>query len=76
MTPEQEAKQIEAEKRAQRAAEERMELAWAVLNDDAEDEAGELAGPFCGCLTCEVREILDAAYPHLKAVWEVEAADV
>jgi hypothetical protein len=64
---------IEAEKRAQQAAEERLELAYAVLNDEAEDEAGELAGPFCGCMTCEVREVLDAAWPHLKTAWEAGA---
>lgn len=56
------------EKRAQQAAEERIELAYALLDDDPEleDAAADLAGPFCGCITCEVREILDAAWPYLQ----------
>lgn len=58
---------------AQRAAEERLEAAWSFLNDEGEElEGPELAGPFCGCLTCEVREVLDAAEPHLRAMWEAE----
>lgn len=65
---------------AQRAAEERLELAYAILNEDIDEDselADQLAGPFCGCMTCEVREVLDAAYPHLLAGWEAEqAADV
>lgn len=70
----------EAARRAQKAAEERLELAYAILNGEADDLtddldaelAGELAGPFCGCVTCEVREVLDAAFPHLRAGWEAE----
>jgi hypothetical protein len=26
----------------------------------------ETAGPYCGCEDCEVREVLWAAYPHLR----------
>lgn len=58
---------------AQRAAEERLELAWAYLDQNSEGEEGdlsELAAPFCGCIPCHVREVLDAAYPHLRALWE------
>lgn len=40
-------------------------------NDDG-PEPEDLAGPYCGCITCDVREILHAAYPHLLAGWEAE----
>lgn len=67
MTPEEHASA------AQRAAEERLEAAWALIHEEGEEgEEPELAGPFCGCLTCEVREVLDAAYPHLRAMWEAD----
>lgn len=56
---------------AQRAAEERLEAAYMAL-DDEEVEVPELAAEFCGCWTCEVREVLDAAYPHLRAMWEAD----
>lgn len=52
------------ELRAQEAAELRISDLWAYENDEL-DEEPDSAGPFCGCLTCEVREILDAAYPYL-----------
>lgn len=58
---------------AQRAAEERLEAAWAALDDEeGECEDPELAGPFCGCTTCLVREVLDAAYPHLREAWKAD----
>lgn len=59
---------------AQTAAEERLEALWAREFDDEEGEV-DSAGPFCGCVTCEVREVLDAAYPHLMAIarWEVQS---
>lgn len=81
MTPEELDQALyEASEAAQKAAEARLELAYAVLNGEAEDLtddmdaelAGELAGPFCGCITCEVREVLDAAYPHLAKGWEAQ----
>lgn len=64
----------ELEKRAQERAEMRLEMAHAILLDDTDEdlpfehqpERDELAGPFCGCLTCEVREALDAAWPFLQ----------
>jgi len=52
---------------AQRAAEARLFDCFEGLHDD---EAGDSAvGPFCGCDTCIVREVLDAAWP-----WLFEAA--
>lgn len=71
---------------AQRAAEERIEDAFTLLNNEddqvldflsPEDQdriETSLAGPFCGCLTCEVREILHAAYPHLRDIALLEAS--
>lgn len=63
----------ELEKRAQQRAEMRLEMAHAILLDENDEEplpmdheGDELAGPFCGCLTCEVREALDAAWPFLQ----------
>lgn len=55
---------------AQQAAEEHLEACWAHLNDDAPEP--DTAAPFCGCLTCEVRETLHAAHPHLLAAWEAD----
>ncbi len=55
---------------AQQAAEEHLQACWANLDDDGEEP--ETAAPFCGCLTCEVRETLHAAYPFLVQGWEAE----
>jgi len=62
-------------KAATAAAERRLAIAYAVESEDEEflselNPAGsfdELAGPFCGCDTCVIREVLDAAWPHLLA---------
>ena len=51
------------EKQAQDAAEKRLMEAWDNWND--ENDGATLTGPFCGCDTCVVREILHAAWPHL-----------
>lgn len=62
--------------RAHRAAERRVELAFLLMaagegDDDiepgllAEAEDEPYAGPFCGCLTCVIREALDAALPEM-----------
>jgi len=58
---------IAIEKRAQRAGEQRFDMAMDSVYSEDEDayENLELAGPFCGCTTCVVREILDAAWPHM-----------
>lgn len=65
----------ELEVEAQRAAEFRLAAANEFLWLEEEGEfAGiheeakamtDLAGPYCGCDTCLVREVLDAAWPYL-----------
>jgi hypothetical protein len=67
---------LELQAAAQKAAEHRLavanEMLWADEEGEREDvdrpEWDELAGPFCGCDTCIVREILDAAWPHLQTL--------
>lgn len=49
---------------AQAAAENHIAACYEYVNDDGPEPEG-LAGPFCGCPTCDVRETLHAAYPHL-----------
>lgn len=56
---------------AQKAAEEHLAACWASLHDEDVPEP-ETFSPFCGCQTCEVREVLHAAEPHLRAAWEEE----
>jgi hypothetical protein len=61
---------------AQRAGERRLAIGMAATYDEVESLGGleppgdvsELCGPFCGCDTCIVREVLDAAWPHLVKV--------
>lgn len=63
---------------AQRSAEERIGLATDLLfNEDDETHPGYsfLAGPYCGCDTCIVREVLDAAWPFLKEIALMEGPD-
>lgn len=51
---------------AQRAAEERLNALDDNLLDDVPLPPGiEPVAPYCGCRTCEVREILAAAWPFL-----------
>jgi hypothetical protein len=60
---------------AQKAGERRLAIGMATVYDEVEAlggleppaDAGELCGPFCGCDTCIVREVLDAAWPHILA---------
>jgi hypothetical protein len=69
---------------AQKAAERRLAICWEVMMaSDGGDEGDldqiegvdELAGVFCGCETCVVREVLDAAWPHLvRVLWHQTAA--
>lgn len=52
---------------AQRSAEARL---FDCMDGLYDDESGDSAvGAFCGCYTCIVREVLDAAWP-----WLYEAA--
>lgn len=60
------------EQQAQRAAEARIE-ALAEHEELCEGlpaeewpEAPESNGPWCGCQTCVVREVLDAAWPIMR----------
>lgn len=55
---------------AQNAAEAHLEACWAWLDDDGPEP--DMAGPFCGCATCLVRETLHAAWPYLRQLALVE----
>lgn len=61
---------------AQRAAEshlgECLEFLHAGGPDDLEPES---SGPFCGCLTCIVREVLFAAHPHAHTAIQLELTE-
>ena len=55
---------------AQRAAEAHLEACYEALYDEDGEEREDLpespaVGPFCGCTTCEIREVLHAAWPIL-----------
>lgn len=56
---------------AQKAAEEHIEAVWDAWNDeqdgDSDGSDSPAIGPYCGCVTCEVREILHAAVPLIAA---------
>ena len=39
---------------------------------EADDWPLQPAGPFCGCTTCVVREVLHAGFHHMKALLEDE----
>lgn len=69
---------------AQKAAEKRLadaaDMMWhheeGVGDGRDHPEWDDIAGPFCGCDTCVVREVLDAAWPYLKELAAVvESAD-
>lgn len=55
---------------AQQTAELHLEACWAYVHDDGPEP--DTLAPFCGCLTCEVREVLYAAEAHMRAAWEAE----
>jgi len=56
------------------AALDRIERAYHELmnEDDYEGPGSPPCAPFCGCMTCMVREILDAAYPYLREAARLE----
>ena len=61
--------------RAGRAAEARIERALCELHgheDEYDGDGSETFAPFCGCMTCVIREVLDAAYPYLKEAARIE----
>lgn len=67
------------EQQAQEAGERRLAYCSAVLFGEENDEempeelAGEqIAAPYCGCDTCVVREVLDAAWQVLLAMRKEE----
>jgi hypothetical protein len=66
---------VDYAKLAQDAAERRLdaldqlEFDGTPLPDDI-----EVLAPYCGCRTCLVREVLDAAWPHLLALARDEVA--
>ena len=54
----------QASVKVQAAAEERLREATAFMQDEGDGE--NLSAPFCGCDTCVVREVIDAALPTLR----------
>lgn len=72
------------EGQAQRAAEDRLEacndMLWAEEDGEPDwrdhPEWDAISAPYCGCDTCVVREVIDAAWPYLKQLAVVaEQAD-
>jgi hypothetical protein len=61
---------IDVYTQAQRAAENRLAIAEGVMDaeydgsDDEPEGADTLAGPYDGCTTCMIREVLDAVRPY------------
>lgn len=76
------------EQRMQQAAEDHITAVWdyaneadASLTDEELEDLGPdpAIGPWCGCTTCEVREILTVAIPIMAAAivaGEVDPADL
>ena len=50
---------------AGKAAEEHI-MRVAIAEHEGGDYPDDMAGPYCGCLTCDVRETLHAALPKLE----------
>ncbi len=60
---------------AHQAAEKHLEACWEALDAESEGEVvdwPETIAPFCGCLTCQVRETLSAAWPLLIRAAQAE----
>lgn len=70
---------IDYETLAQQAAEERLVGCLNALYAEDDDQTApwpeDMAGPFCGCETCVVREVLHAAWPHMRNLARAEFAD-
>lgn len=52
----------------------RLERAYheMMYEDDYDGRGSPPLAPFCGCFTCLVREVLDAAYPYLREAARLE----
>lgn len=52
----------------------RLERAYHELmyEDEYDGRGSPPLAPFCGCFTCMVREVLDAAYPYLREAARLE----
>jgi hypothetical protein len=65
---------------AQRAGERRLMSAnddlWAEDNGEVFDGEDETDGPYCGCDTCVVREVLSAAWPYMYRLAHEPDVDV
>jgi len=58
---------VQLEQQAQRTAEARLMACMdEVYEDDYEETVA--SAPFCGCYTCIVREVIDAAWPSLYQI--------
>ena len=53
----------ELEQKIQKVAEQRLMEGWEFVHEENDGET--LTGPFCGCDTCVVREVVTAAWPYL-----------
>ncbi len=66
----------------QQAAERHMALVWEAhyAQEDADDPSIEIptpaVGPFCGCETCVVREILAGAWPVIEAYFALRTPNI
>jgi hypothetical protein len=72
----------ELERKIQQAAEARLaycgEVLFAEENDEEPGPPGEdqePCAPYCGCDTCIVREVLDAAWPYMLELARLEVAE-
>jgi hypothetical protein len=63
----------------QRAAEAHLSACWEAhyAEEEAEDGAEEVPspafGPFCGCETCIVREVIAGAWPVIEAYFATQS---
>jgi hypothetical protein len=60
-------------KNASDAAEEHLSLCFESLDDPSVQI--ETAGPFCGCNTCVVREVIAKSWPYMRLLAIVESED-
>jgi len=58
---------------AAQAAEEHLAMCFEALGGD--DVYADVSAPFCGCMTCIVREVISKSWPYMRLVAIVEAED-